>query len=59
MYNFGSCTSFCTFGWLTHLLLGVLRFAHGITWDWAVSIVILVLIVRPYGLFGKQIIERV
>ncbi|MFG0304890.1 MAG: YidC/Oxa1 family insertase periplasmic-domain containing protein [Phycisphaerales bacterium JB040] len=46
IYNFGSCMSWCTFGWLTHLLLGVLRFNHLITADWAVSIILLVVIVR-------------
>ncbi|USN99974.1 MAG: membrane protein insertase YidC [Phycisphaeraceae bacterium] len=46
-YNFGgACGSFCTFGWLTHVLLFVLRAAHSLTRDWAASIIILVLIVR-------------
>jgi len=46
VYNFGSCMAFCTFGWLTHLLLGVLRLNHLVTADWAVSIILLVVIVR-------------
>ncbi|MFT5423339.1 MAG: YidC/Oxa1 family membrane protein insertase [Phycisphaerales bacterium] len=46
VYNFGSCTAACTFGWLTHLLLEVLRFNHKITFDWAIAIILLVVMVR-------------
>lgn len=46
IYNFGSCTAACTFGWLTHLLLEVLRFNHWFTFDWAVAIILLVVMVR-------------
>ncbi len=46
-YNFGGmCGSMCTFGWLTHVLIFVLRAAHSLTHDWAASIILLVLIVR-------------
>ena len=46
-YNFGGpCGEMCTFSWLTHLLLGLLRLYHGFTFDWAVAIVLLVLTVR-------------
>lgn len=47
VYNFGGpCGEMCTFGWMTHVLLAVLRFNHGLTGDWALSIIILVLMVR-------------
>ena len=46
-YNFGGpCGEMCTFSWLTYVLMAVLRFAHSITGDWAVAIILLVLIVR-------------
>ncbi len=43
-YELG-CTWF-TFQWLARGLLNFLRFLHGIIWDWGISIVILVLVVR-------------
>lgn len=43
-YELG-CTWF-TFQWLAHGLLDFLRFLHGIVWDWGISIIILVLVVR-------------
>lgn len=43
-YELG-CTWF-TFQWLAHGLLDFLRFLHGIIWDWGISIIILVLVVR-------------
>eukprot|EP00913_Durusdinium_trenchii_P005985 g5597.t1 len=46
IYNFGSICAFCTFGWLTHALLFVLRTLHAITFDWALSIILLVIVVR-------------
>ncbi len=46
IYNFGSICAFCTFGWLTHSLLFVLRTLHAITFDWALSIILLVIVVR-------------
>lgn len=47
VYNFGGfCGTLCTFGWMTHILLWVLRAAHTLTLDWAAAIIILVLIVR-------------
>lgn len=46
IYNFGSLCAFCTFSWLTHALLIVLRALHAITFDWAISIILLVIVVR-------------
>ncbi len=47
VYNFGGpCGEMCTFSWLTYVLMAVLRFAHSITGDWAISIILLVLVVR-------------
>jgi YidC/Oxa1 family membrane protein insertase len=47
VYNFGGpCGEMCTFSWLTYILMAVLRFAHSLTGDWAISIVLLVLVVR-------------
>ena len=45
-YNYGGLFSWCTFGPLTELLIGILRFFHGLTGDWAVGIVLLVVVVR-------------
>lgn len=46
-YNFGGfCGETCTFGWLTHLLLFVLRLFHGLTGDWGLGIILLVVAVR-------------
>ncbi len=46
IYNFGSMCAFCTFSWLTGILLVVLRVLHSITFDWALSIILLVIVVR-------------
>ncbi|MEM7621908.1 MAG: YidC/Oxa1 family insertase periplasmic-domain containing protein, partial [Planctomycetota bacterium] len=47
VYNFGGpCGEMCTFGWLTHVLLFVLRGFHAVVSDWAVAIVLLVFVVR-------------
>mgnify|MGYP000367031187 CR=1 FL=1 len=47
VYNFGGPCGPCTFGWVTSLLIGLLRFLHNsIFFDWAVAIVFLVVIVR-------------
>lgn len=46
IYNFGSFCAFCTFSWLTHSLLFVLRVLHTVTFDWAISIILLVVVVR-------------
>jgi YidC/Oxa1 family membrane protein insertase len=45
-YNLGGPCAFCTFQWLAHILLAVLKFFDGLTGDWAVSIILLVLVVR-------------
>jgi YidC/Oxa1 family membrane protein insertase len=46
VFNFGSMCAFCTFSWLTGPLLGLLRFLHSLTSDWALSIILLVVCVR-------------
>ena len=46
VYNFGSMCAACTFSWLTGPLLALLRFLHGLTSDWALSIILLVVCVR-------------
>jgi YidC/Oxa1 family membrane protein insertase len=46
-YNFGGPCGFCTFPWLTGLLLVLLRVLHDyVLFDWALAIMVLVLIVR-------------
>jgi len=45
-YSLGGMCSFCTFQWLAHLLLGFLELLHTLTFDWGISIIILVLVVR-------------
>lgn len=46
LYNFGGMCAFCTFQWLAHLLLGTMHMLDGLTGDWGVSIIFLVVIVR-------------
>lgn len=46
VYNFGSCMAGCTSQSLAHGLLWILHLAHDITGDWAIGIIILVLVVR-------------
>jgi len=47
VYNYGGfCGELCTFAPLTYALLGTLRFFHDLTVDWAVSIILLVILVR-------------
>lgn len=46
VYNLGGMCSFCTFAWLAHLLLDLLRGVHFLVRDWAISIILLVVIVR-------------
>ncbi|MEZ6241542.1 MAG: YidC/Oxa1 family insertase periplasmic-domain containing protein [Phycisphaerales bacterium] len=46
VYNFGSLCAACTFGWLTHVLLFILRTLHMLTQDWALAIILLVVVVR-------------
>ncbi|MEL6739136.1 MAG: membrane protein insertase YidC, partial [Planctomycetota bacterium] len=46
VYNFGGCMAGCTSQSLAHGLLWVLRLAHDFTGDWAIAIIILVLLVR-------------
>lgn len=47
VYNFGGACGWCTFGFLTSFLLGLLRFLHNyVVFDWALAIIVLVLVVR-------------
>lgn len=46
LYNFGGMCAFCTFQPLARLLLAILHFLHGITGDWAIGIILLVIMVR-------------
>jgi YidC/Oxa1 family membrane protein insertase len=46
VYNFGGMCANCTFEWLTAPLLGLLRFLHSWTSDWALAIILLVVCVR-------------
>jgi len=47
VYNIGGMCSFCTFSWLSGLLIGVMRLLHDhLVFDWALAIIFLVLIVR-------------
>jgi YidC/Oxa1 family membrane protein insertase len=46
VYLMSGCCTFCTFTWLADFLVVFLTFIHGITFDWALAIVILVCIVR-------------
>ncbi|MEQ8317259.1 MAG: membrane protein insertase YidC [Phycisphaerales bacterium] len=46
-YTFGGPCGFCTFPWLAHILVWLLNLIHDyVTLDWALAIIILVLIVR-------------
>lgn len=44
--NLGGICAPCTFQWLAHILIDVLRTFHMIVGDWAISIVLLVFLVR-------------
>ncbi|MDG2021570.1 MAG: YidC/Oxa1 family insertase periplasmic-domain containing protein [Phycisphaerales bacterium] len=46
VYLMSGCCTFCTFTWLADFLVVFLAFIHGIAFDWALAIVILVCIVR-------------
>lgn len=47
VYNFGGPCAFCTFGWMSALLLWLLHSLHDwIFFDWALAIIFLVVIVR-------------
>ncbi|MEM9065537.1 MAG: membrane protein insertase YidC [Planctomycetota bacterium] len=66
VYNFGGPCGFCTFPVLTNLLLWILLNLHSVTFDWALSIILLVVVVRSclhpitrwsqikIQIFGKQ-----
>ena len=44
--NLGGMCAPCTFSWLTDILIGVLRTFHMIVGDWAIAILLLVVLVR-------------
>lgn len=47
VYNFGGPCGICTFGWLTAILVWLLRTLHDyVVFDWAVAIILLVVCVR-------------
>jgi len=46
VYNIGGMCAGCTFDWLTNILIAVLRIFHSIVGDWAISIMLLVVLVR-------------
>ena len=47
IYNFGGPCGPCTFGWLTHGLLGLLHILHDYVFrDWSLAIIMLVVVVR-------------
>ena len=46
VYNLGGMCAPCTFGWLTDILINVLRLFHSISGDWAIAIIMLVILVR-------------
>jgi len=47
VYNFGGPCGFCTFEWMTWLLLGFLRLLHdNVVFDWSIAIILLVVGVR-------------
>lgn len=47
VYNFGGPCGWCTFDFLTALLLGLLHTLHNyVVFDWALAIIVLVLVVR-------------
>ncbi len=45
-FTFGGPCGCCTFAWLTQPLLGLLTFLHTMSGDWAVAIILLVVIVK-------------
>ncbi|MFZ4574000.1 MAG: YidC/Oxa1 family insertase periplasmic-domain containing protein [Phycisphaerales bacterium] len=45
-YNFGGMCAFCTFEFLTSFLLWLLTAVHSIVGDWAIAIMVLVVVVR-------------
>ncbi|MEM8834817.1 MAG: YidC/Oxa1 family insertase periplasmic-domain containing protein [Planctomycetota bacterium] len=47
VYNLGGMCAWCTFQWLAHILLTVLLFFHDyVVFDWGISIMLLVVVVR-------------
>lgn len=46
VYNLGGICAPCTFHWLTDALMGVLRLFHTFVGDWAIAIMLLVVLVR-------------
>ena len=46
LYQMSSFCAICTFKWLANFLIWFLSVVHGITFDWGISIIILVCVVR-------------
>ncbi|MCH8343693.1 MAG: membrane protein insertase YidC [Planctomycetes bacterium] len=46
LYQMSAFCAICTFQWLAHFLIGFLSVVHAITFDWGLSIIILVCVVR-------------
>jgi YidC/Oxa1 family membrane protein insertase len=46
VYSLGGICAPCTFQWLAHILIDVLKVFHSIVGDWAISIILLVFLVR-------------
>ena len=46
VYNLGGWCAPCTFAWLTDALMSILRLFHSVSGDWAVAIMLLVVLVR-------------
>jgi YidC/Oxa1 family membrane protein insertase len=46
LYLMSGCCSFCTFAWLANFMIIFLSFIHSICFDWGISIIFLVIVVR-------------
>ncbi|MEE9129201.1 MAG: membrane protein insertase YidC [Phycisphaerales bacterium] len=46
LYQMSAFCAICTFQWLAHFLIGFLSVVHAVTFDWGLSIIILVCVVR-------------
>jgi YidC/Oxa1 family membrane protein insertase len=46
LYLMSGCCSFCTFAWLADFMVIFLSFIHGYVFDWGISIICLVIVVR-------------
>ena len=46
LYLMSGCCTFCTFAWLADFMVIFLSFIHGYVFDWGISIIFLVILVR-------------